>query len=102
MHAHAGPSKVIFADEISTGLDSSTTFQIVHSFSHFAHKRKVRCGAHWPRRACGCSAAMRLCASLFVEMLFGGSRPRCLTPNAAAAQATILMALLQPAPEVYK
>jgi len=35
------PSKVIFADEISTGLDSSTTFQIVQSFSNLAHMRKV-------------------------------------------------------------
>ena len=35
------PSKVIFADEISTGLDSSTTFQIVQGFSNFAHMRKV-------------------------------------------------------------
>lgn len=36
------PSKVIFADEISTGLDSSTTFQIIQNLSHYAHKRKVR------------------------------------------------------------
>jgi ABC-type multidrug transport system ATPase subunit len=49
------PSKVIFADEISTGLDSSTTFQIIQNLSHYAHKRK----------------------------------------------ATIMVALLQPAPEVY-
>ena len=35
------PSKVIFADEISTGLDSSTTFQIIQNLSHYAHKRKV-------------------------------------------------------------
>jgi ABC-type Mn2+/Zn2+ transport system ATPase subunit len=37
------PSKVIFADEISTGLDSSTTFQIIQNLSHYAHKRRVRC-----------------------------------------------------------
>ena len=36
------PAKVIFADEISTGLDSSTTFQIIQNLSHYAHKRKVR------------------------------------------------------------
>lgn len=37
----AGPSKVIFADEISTGLDSSTTYQIVQSFRNFTHTRQV-------------------------------------------------------------
>ncbi|KAG2729209.1 hypothetical protein I3843_01G233500 [Carya illinoinensis] len=32
-----GPSKVLFMDEISTGLDSSTTFQIVNSIKQYAH-----------------------------------------------------------------
>ncbi|KAL8189296.1 hypothetical protein R6Q57_028862 [Mikania cordata] len=32
-----GPSKVLLMDEISTGLDSSTTFQIVKSLRHFLH-----------------------------------------------------------------
>ncbi|KAG0560607.1 hypothetical protein M758_10G188300 [Ceratodon purpureus] len=32
-----GPTKVLFMDEISTGLDSSTTFSIVKSLSRFAH-----------------------------------------------------------------
>ncbi|KAI3684270.1 hypothetical protein L6452_33491 [Arctium lappa] len=32
-----GPSKVLLMDEISTGLDSSTTFQIVKSFKQFLH-----------------------------------------------------------------
>jgi ABC-type multidrug transport system ATPase subunit/ABC-type multidrug transport system permease subunit len=32
-----GPSKALFMDEISTGLDSSTTFQIVNSLKHFVH-----------------------------------------------------------------
>ncbi|PWA62985.1 ABC transporter G family member 37 [Artemisia annua] len=32
-----GPSKVLFMDEISTGLDSSTTFQIVKSLKEFLH-----------------------------------------------------------------
>ena len=50
-----GPRKVFFMDEISTGLDSSTTFQIVKCMRDFAH----------------------------------------------LGQATILMSLLQPSPEVY-
>ncbi|GJW81203.1 pleiotropic drug resistance protein 1-like protein [Tanacetum coccineum] len=32
-----GPSKVLLMDEISTGLDSSTTFQIVKSLKEFVH-----------------------------------------------------------------
>lgn len=50
-----GPKKTLFMDEISTGLDSSTTFQIVKAMGDFVHLR----------------------------------------------QGTVLMSLLQPAPEVY-
>lgn len=32
-----GPAKALFMDEISTGLDSSTTFQIVNSLKHTIH-----------------------------------------------------------------
>ncbi|CAJ1922202.1 unnamed protein product [Sphenostylis stenocarpa] len=32
-----GPAKALFMDEISTGLDSSTTFQIVNSLKQFVH-----------------------------------------------------------------
>ncbi|KAF8011701.1 hypothetical protein BT93_J2087 [Corymbia citriodora subsp. variegata] len=32
-----GPAKALFMDEISTGLDSSTTYQIVNSLKHFIH-----------------------------------------------------------------
>ncbi|KAK3219629.1 hypothetical protein Dsin_013599 [Dipteronia sinensis] len=32
-----GPAKALFMDEISTGLDSSTTFQIVNSLGHYVH-----------------------------------------------------------------
>ena len=31
------PSKVLFMDEISTGLDSSTTFQILNSIKQYVH-----------------------------------------------------------------
>ncbi|KAL8043068.1 hypothetical protein ABFX02_09G094400 [Erythranthe guttata] len=32
-----GPAKALFMDEISTGLDSSTTFQVVNSIGQFVH-----------------------------------------------------------------
>ena len=32
-----GPSNALFMDEISTGLDSSTTYQIVNSLGHTVH-----------------------------------------------------------------
>jgi ABC-type multidrug transport system ATPase subunit len=32
-----GPAKALFMDEISTGLDSSTTFQIVNSLRQYVH-----------------------------------------------------------------
>ncbi|KAI3455373.1 hypothetical protein Pfo_012036 [Paulownia fortunei] len=32
-----GPTNALFMDEISTGLDSSTTFQIVNSLRHYVH-----------------------------------------------------------------
>ncbi len=38
-----GPSKVIFADEISTGLDSATTFDIVTGMrEHARHSRSTQ------------------------------------------------------------
>ena len=37
-----GPQKTLFLDEISTGLDSSTTFQIVQCMRNFSHLREVR------------------------------------------------------------
>lgn len=33
-----GPRKTLFMDEISTGLDSSTTFQIVKCLRNFVHQ----------------------------------------------------------------
>ena len=50
------PCKTLMMDEISTGLDSSTTFQITRILANFVHMR----------------------------------------------EATVLLALLQPAPEVYE
>ncbi|XP_022154870.1 pleiotropic drug resistance protein 1-like [Momordica charantia] len=32
-----GPANVLFMDDISTGLDSSTTFQVVNSIKHYIH-----------------------------------------------------------------
>ncbi|KAJ1267717.1 hypothetical protein BS78_07G078800 [Paspalum vaginatum] len=51
-----GPSKVLLMDEISTGLDSSTTFQVISCLQHLAH----------------------------------------------ISESTILVSLLQPAPETYE
>ena len=51
-----GPSKALFMDEISTGLDSSTTFQIISCLQQLAH----------------------------------------------ISESTILVSLLQPAPETYE
>ena len=36
-----GPKKTLFLDEISTGLDSSTTFQITRTLREFAHLRSA-------------------------------------------------------------
>jgi hypothetical protein len=44
MHAGeivVGPCKTLMMDEISTGLDSSTTHQIVRCIKHMVHQRKV-------------------------------------------------------------
>ena len=37
-----GPCKTLFMDEISTGLDSSTTYQIVRCIRNMVHLRKVQ------------------------------------------------------------
>ncbi|GAU19344.1 hypothetical protein TSUD_336310 [Trifolium subterraneum] len=39
-----GPTKALFMDEISTGLDSSTTFQIVNSMKQYVHILKGTAG----------------------------------------------------------
>ena len=36
-----GPKKTLFLDEISTGLDSSTTFQIIRTLRDFSHLRQA-------------------------------------------------------------
>lgn len=36
-----GPRLVLMMDEISTGLDSSTTFQMVRSIRHLAHLQRA-------------------------------------------------------------
>ena len=51
-----GPKKTLFMDEISTGLDSSTTFQIVQSMRNFTHLREVCASAFlcaWGSMWCG-------------------------------------------------
>lgn len=36
-----GPKKTLFLDEISTGLDSSTTYQITRALRDFSHLREA-------------------------------------------------------------
>ena len=77
------PSKVIFADEISTGLDSSTTFQIVQSFSNLAHMRKVPTSAQSlsdlfaMRHVNVASQCLRCAALLYASNAFCCCRPCC-------------------------
>lgn len=72
-----GPSKVVFADEISTGLDSSTTYHIVQNLSHYAHKRKVCV------HRCGSAAAVHL--SKWREALVNAALRRLHRPMATSA-----------------
>lgn len=46
-----GPASAIMFDEISTGLDSATTYSVIQSFRHVAHAMRrtfvSRWGAWW-------------------------------------------------------
>ena len=42
-----GPKNVFFLDEISTGLDSSTTYLIVKAIRNMVHMAQVRVAAAW-------------------------------------------------------
>ena len=42
-----GPKNVFFLDEISTGLDSSTTYLIVKAIRNMVHMAQVRAAATW-------------------------------------------------------
>ncbi len=66
------PKTTLFCDEISTGLDSSTTFQIVKCIRNFVHFRRVRgASSHSLKsRFRRCETACRvLCKALLVYML---------------------------------
>ena len=45
-----GPKNTLFLDEISTGLDSSTTFLIVRCIRNFAHTLQAR--PYFPVQRC--------------------------------------------------
>ncbi len=54
-----GPIRAVFGDEISTGLDSSTTFSIIKCLRNFTHYMDV---SHLSR--CIGTATLRFCGNL--------------------------------------
>lgn len=65
-----GPAKTLFMDEISTGLDSSTTYLIVRCIRNYVHLLEVRCRIVVPASVL---ARCRCC----VAALFAGSVVWC-------------------------
>ncbi len=63
-----GPASAILFDEISTGLDSATTYSVVQSFWHVAHAMRRTFVSWRGRQASGCGAWG------FRKLLLGGSR----------------------------
>jgi ABC-type multidrug transport system ATPase subunit len=47
-----GPAKTLFMDEISTGLDSSTTYLIVRCIRNYVHLLEVRKDWYTCKLAC--------------------------------------------------
>lgn len=117
-HVVNAPALFSSADEISTGLDSTTTYQIVRCMRNVAHLQEVRRSSviatcrylSLCTLGCTCDLLMPLNA---VTVPRGEQATRtckagsdCLSiskqkPACAAVQATVLMSLLQPPPETY-
>ncbi len=120
-----GLAQCMFWDEISTGLDSATTFQMVQVC---ARARTVTRGAPWREtartnsvlcvvrtRAVACTQALRnLCVHMNVSArgslpvalrahaLAGPARDRtCVPLFSSRAQGTYVISLLQPSPETF-
>ncbi|BDA47821.1 probable pleiotropic drug resistance protein 1 [Coccomyxa sp. Obi] len=94
-----GPKATLFLDEISTGLDSSTTHLIVKCARNFVHMSQARSYTAEPSLN---KYAIVPCRSLqnrgaFASVGYGFAQ-RFLVVN----KGTMLMALLQPAPEVFE
>ncbi len=106
------------ADEISTGLDSTTTYQIVRCMRNVAHLQEVRRSSviatcrYLSLCTLGCTYDLLMPLNV-VTVPRGQQATRtckvgsdCLSifkqkPACAAVQATVLMSLLQPPPETY-
>lgn len=108
-----GPAKTLFMDEISTGLDSSTTYLIVRCIRNYVTLLEVSCAAtRADMRARQSCAALRKHPTSLHRLLKPGGRllrraDTFLSPAASlcvwvcSVQATVMMSLLQPAPEVF-
>jgi hypothetical protein len=96
-----GRCKALLMDEISTGLDSSTTYQIVRCMRNVAHLQDVSCFTDIIA-LCGRSRLLfcglaTVCGPACMQL--HGSVMQCL--YVVFKQATVLMSLLQPPPETY-
>ena len=92
-------------DEISTGLDSSTTFLITKCIRNFVHMQDVRASALG-------RPMLQICLILLLPLndKSGKEVSQCVVlplkglclRSRPDVQATVLLALLQPAPETYE
>lgn len=57
-----GPAKTLFMDEISTGLDSSTTYLIVRCIRNYVTLLEVSCLSHAP--TCGHDSPVLRCVGI--------------------------------------
>jgi ABC-type protease/lipase transport system fused ATPase/permease subunit len=111
-----GPAKTLLMDEISTGLDSSTTYLIVRCIRNYVHLLEVRhtallgCAAMVVaacRDQCPCAllSIIKKRALLLLWLLpCSNTTSFCalLRATALLPQGTVLMSLLQPPPEVFE
>ena len=90
-------------DEISTGLDSSTTYLITKCIRNFVHMQDVSAPAPSAlHSACHLHAPWQ--PQQDVEARHAGTQYQANTEDdlPPVVQATVLLALLQPAPETYE
>ena len=109
--ALVGHAKVLYADEVSTGLDSNTTFTIARSLRNYCHVMKVGGGVGGGRAKQQQQQQQQQQAALSSPPVH--SHPQaCIVRQQHArpppcrhrpvSQATMLVALLQPAPETFE
>ena len=112
-----GPCKTLLMDEISTGLDSSTTYQIVSCIRNMVRMRNVRpisdcavlvpCGSVLAECMLRCSRTSVQCVKKLQYMELECAPPslwdvggQCLM-HLCPVQSTVCMSLLQPQRETY-